>query len=239
VLNVRKAISIARTGIAQMVGDPLFMVMYIGMPVMMTWIMSFLPREMAGLASSGVIVMFLGLNIVMSATSIIEERQLGTWGRLLSSPVTGPEIMGGYLIKLFAVAWVQSAVLFLSARYLFKAPWSHLTPAAFAVLGSYILAMAGLGVLLATVLRTQQQAPAVATGISVVGTMLGGVFFPAEGNAVMEAVSRVSPQGWAARGLNTVMAEGAGFASVGTPVLWMLGLGLVFLALGLARVKYE
>jgi len=89
------------------------------------------------------------------------------------------------------------------------------------------------------VLRTQQQAPAVATGISVVGTMLGGVFFPAEGNAVMEAVSRVSPQGWAARGLNTVMAEGAGFASVGTPVLWMLGLGLVFLALGLARVKYE
>lgn len=234
---MKKAISIARTGIAQMVGDPLFMVMSVGMLVLMTWIMSFLPKEMAGLASAGVIVMFLGLNIVMSATSILEERQLGTWGRLLSAPVTRPEIMGGYLMKLFAVAWVQSAVLFVSARFLFKAPWSHLSPAAFAVLGSYILAMAGLGVLVATVLRTQQQAPAVATGISVVGTMLGGVFFPTQGNAVMEAVARVSPQGWAARGLNSVIAEGASFASVRTPVLWMLGLGLAFLALGLTRVK--
>lgn len=236
---MKKAISIARAGIAQMVGDPLFMVMYIGMPVLMTWIMSFLPKEMAGLASGGVIVMFLGLNEVMSATSIIEERQNGTWGRLLSAPVTRAEIMGGYLVKLFAVAWVQAAVLFASAKYLFKAPWSHLTGSAFAVLGAYILAMAGLGVLLATVLRTQQQAPAVATGISMVGTMLGGVFFPTEGNAVMEAVARISPQGWAARGLNAVLTQGAAFASVKTPVFWMLGLGLAFLALGVTRVKYE
>lgn len=236
---MKKVMSIARTGIAQMTGDPMFMVMSIGMPVLMTWTMSFLPGEMAGLASSGVIVMFIGLNVVMSATSIIEERQNGTWGRLLSAPVTRAEIVGGYLVKLFALAWAQAAVLFVSARFLFKAPWSHLSPAALAILGSFILAMAGLGVLIATVLRTQQQAPAVATGISVVGTMLGGVFFPTQGNAVMEAVARVSPQGWAARGLNTVMTQGASFATVSTPVFWMLGLGLAFLALGLTRVRYE
>jgi ABC-2 type transport system permease protein len=222
-----------------MLGDPLYVITALGMPVMMTWLMSFLPREMAGLAGGGVIVMFLGMNLILSASSIIEERQNGTWARLLSSPVTRVEIMGGYLVKLFAVAWSQAAVLLLTGRYLFKAPWVHFTPAAFVVLASYILAMAGLGVLLSTILRTQQQIPAVASGIAVVGTMLSGVFFPAEGNKIMTLVAKISPQGWAARGLNSIMAEGAGIATVQGPVTWMFALGLLFLAIGLTRVKFE
>lgn len=231
--------SITRIGIMQTIGDPLYLVFTLGMPVLMTWIMSFLPKEMAGLASGGVMVMFLGLNIMMSASSVIEERQNGTWARLLSAPVTRVQVLAGYLGKILIGAWVQSAILLLGGRYLFKVPWSHFSPAVLVVLAAYILAMSGIGVLLATVLRSQQQVPAVASGIATVGTMLSGVFFPTNGNKVMEFVSKISPQGWAARGLNAIMAEGAGLGAVREPVIWMFLLGLVFLAVGMTRVKYE
>jgi len=224
---------------SQMVRDPMYLVMSLGMPVLITWIMGFLPPNMAGLATGGVISMFLGLNLIMSAASVIEEKQTGTWRRLLAAPVARWEIVCGYLLKLLALAWAQAAVLLVSARYLFKVPWCHFTWAASTVLGSYILAMAGLGVLLSTVLKTYQQVPAVGTGISVAGTMLSGVFFPAEGNKVMLLVSKVSPQGWAARCLDLTMGRGAGLSQVASPVLWMTLAGLGFLALGIARVRYE
>ena len=234
-----KVMSIVRTGIAQTTADPLYLVFALGMPVLMTWIMSFLPVEMSGLASGGVMVMFLGLNIMMSASSVIEERQNGTWARLLSAPVTRLEVLAGYLGKVLVTAWVQAAILLLSGRYLFRVPWSHFSGSVLVVLAAYILAMSGIGVLLATVLKTQQQVPAVATGISTVGTMLSGVFFPANGNKVMEIVARISPQGWAARGLNAIMAEGSGLSVVSEPVIWMAALGLLFLVVGLTRIRFE
>ncbi len=234
-----KTISIARVGIMQTMGDPLYLLFALGMPVLMTWIMSFLPSEMAGLASSGVITMFIGLNIMMAASTVIEERQSGTWARLLSAPVTKVQVMGGYLGKVVLGAWMQAAALLLSGKFVFRIPWVHFSGLVLFVLAAYIVAMSGLGVILATTLRNHQQVPAVASGISTVGTMLSGVFFPADGNKIMEFVAKISPQGLAARGLDAIMGAGAGLDAVAGPVIWMTVAGLAFLAIGVSRVRYE
>jgi ABC-2 type transport system permease protein len=236
---MKKSLALAWLGIRQMLGDPMYLIFLLGMPVMMTWVMGFLPKEMAGLASSGVMVMFVALGLIMGAGVIIEERLNGTWGRLMASPVSRLEIVVGMLIKLFAVSWAQSLILIAAGRFLFGAPWAHFSGPLFAVLGAYILAMTGLGILLAGILKSQPQVQAVSTGIVMVGTMLGGVFFPVNGSKVMETIAKVSPQGWAARGINEVMMNDAGFAAVATPIMWLVGLGLVFLAIGITRIKFE
>jgi ABC-2 type transport system permease protein len=238
---MRKIYNLTAIGIKQYLKDPLYMMSFVGIPILMTWLMSFLPVQMAGLAASGVMVMFIGINLITSAGSILEERHSGTWGRLLATPTTRLEIILGFLIKLFIMSWIQALVLLLAGKYLFGAPWSFAFLKIVCILTAYISAMTGLGLMLAGFLKSSQQVQIFATGIVMVGSMLSGAFIPVTSHspAVMVMISRISPQGWAARALNDIMAHGAGLASVTGPVIWLLGLGCAFLIVGLYRIKFE
>lgn len=239
---MKKSIAIARVGFRQMISDPMYMVFTLAMPLMMTWAMSFLP-EVEGvyeMASLGVLVMFVALNLITSASTIIEERQRGTWQRILTSPVSYGTIMGGYFIKLFIVAWVQALILLLSGKFLFGAPWNTGYVELVVVLSVYIFAMTGLGLFLASLLKTQPQVQAVATGVVMVGTMLGGVFFPIQNpSGLLKLIGNLSPQSWAAHALRDILTQGVELASLVTPLCWMAAVGAVMLAAGTLRIKME
>ncbi|MCL6613562.1 MAG: ABC transporter permease [Firmicutes bacterium] len=235
----RRAWMITRVGVKQLFKDPLYMMFFLAMPVMMSWLMGFLPREAAGLATSGVMVMFVGLTLITSAGSVLEERQQGTWARLLAAPVAPWEVFSGFFARSFLMGWIQAGLLILAGRYLFALPWKVQSADLFLVLGAYILAMSGLGLLLAGFLKTLPQVQMVSTGIVMVGSMLGGVFFPVNTKSpLMTAIARISPQGWAARAINDLLAGKAAPAAAG-PIVWLFGLGLVFLALGIWRMGRE
>ncbi len=239
---MKKSFAIARVGFRQMIADPMYIVFTLLMPMMMTWAMSFLPKVdgVYEMASLGVLVMFVALNLITSASAIIEERQTGTWQRILTSPIQYGAIMGGYFIKLFVVAWVQSLILLLSGKFIFGAPWNTGYVELVVVLTVYIFAMTGLGLFLASILKTQPQVQAVATGIVMAGTMLGGVFFPIENpSGILKLIANVSPQSWAAHALRDVLTQGVEIASLVTPLLWMGAFGAVMLAAGTWRIKLE
>jgi ABC-2 type transport system permease protein len=237
---MRKIYGLAAAGIRQYLKDPLYIMSFLGIPILMTWLMSFLPAQMAGLAGSGVMVMFIGINLITSAGSILDERQNGTWARLLATPTTRWEIVLGFLSKLVAMSWIQALILLLSGKFLFGAPWSFAMGEIAAVLTAYIVAMTGLGLMLSGFLKTSQQVQIIATGIIMVGSMLSGAFIPVNhSSAIMVAISRISPQGWAARALNDIMAHNASLASVAGPVLWLLVLGAIFLVIGVCRIRFD
>lgn len=237
---MRRALTITWNGIKQLLKDPLYMMFFLAMPVMITWLMGFLPGEAAGLASSGVIVMFVGLNLINAAGTILEEKQQGTWGRLLATPTAPWEVTLGFTIKLLVMGWLQSALLLAAGKYLFRLPWSGGTAGVAFVLAAYILAMSGLGLLLAGFLKNSQQVPMVSTGLVMVGTMLGGVFFPVNTRSpIMVAIAKISPQGWAARAINDLLTGGGDPAAIARHILWLLGAGAVFLAAGIYRMRFE
>lgn len=239
---MKKSWAIALVGFRQMISDPMYVVFTLGLPLVMTWAMSFLPRvdghfEMASL---GVLVMFVALNLITSACAIIEERQKGTWQRILASPVTYWSVMGGYFIKLFVLAWVQVLILMLSGKYLFGAPWNTGYLQLAVVLTVYIFAMTGLGLFLASVLKSLGQVQAVATALVMVGTMLGDVFFPIENpSGVIRIIATISPQGQAAHALRDVLTTNALLSSVATPLFWMMGIGAMFLLAGVLRIQMK
>lgn len=237
---MRKALSVAATGFRQMIVDPMYIVFMLAMPIVMTWAMSFLPDAggIYEMASLGVLVMFVALNLITSASAIIEERRSGTWQRILQSPTSYVTIMAGHFIKLFTVAWVQAFLLLASGKYLFGAPWNTGYAALAAVLTVYIFAMTGLGLFLASVLKTPGQVQAVSTGVVMVGTMLGDVFFPMENPSfVIGLISKLSPQGWAAHSLKDILTANAGLASQATPIAVMICSGLALFALGAHRIS--
>lgn len=238
---MNKIWSIVSVGIRQMLADPMFVIFTLGLPILMTWAMSFLPRE-AGvyeIASLGVLVMFIALSLMTSAAVIIEEKEKGTWQRLMTTPTSYWQIMMGHFIKLFIVAWIQTIILLLSGKYLFGAPWEKGYFSMVIVLTVYIISMTGLGLFLAGFLKSQKQVQAVATGIVIIGTMLGNVFFPIENaTGIIKIIGKISPQSWAAHALKDILTTGADITNLITPIIWMLSIGFILLAIGVLRIKY-
>lgn len=238
---MRKIMAIVSVGFRQILADPVYLMFLLGLPILMTWVMSFLPEEVYQMAVLGVLVMFVALNILTSSGGyIIEERQSGTWQRMLASTTTYWHIMIGYFIRLFFLAVGQSAILLLSGKYLFGAPWNHGYLDTMLVMLVYIFAMTGLGLFLAGFLRSQGQVQAAAMGVVMVGTMLGGIFFPVDdASFIIQRISSISPQSLAAHALMDILTTGASVSTVLTPLVWMLAIGGLLLVAGVFKLQTE
>lgn len=240
---MRKITAIIWVGMKQMASDPVQIMFIIALPVLMTWIMSFLPVEggVYEMATLGVLVMFVALNIITSAGGyILEEKQTGTWSRMLAGTVTFWQIMAAYFTRIFVVAFIQSMVLILSGKFLFGAPWNYGYFEVMVVLIVYIFAMTGLGLFLAGFLKTQGQVQAVAMAVVMMGTMLGGVFVPIENPpAIVRFIASVSPQSWAAHSLKDLFTNGASLSSLTPSITLMTGAGLLLLAAGVFKLQLE
>ena len=240
---MKKTLAVVSVGIRQMLADPMYIIFIMALPILITWAMSFLPERpgVYEMASLGVLVMFVALNLITTAGGcIIEEKQTGTWYRILASSTSYWQVMAGYFIKLFLLAWLQTLILLLSGKYLFGAPWNQGYLELVIVLSVYIFAMTGLGLFLAGFLKTQGQVQAAATAVVMVGTMLGGVFFPIENpSGIIKTIAAVSPQGWAANALREVLTAGASLSSLMVPLFWMGLIGILFMLAGVIKIQME
>lgn len=238
---MRRTLAIVTVGVRQVLADPTYLMFLIALPVLMTWVMSFLPVDAYEMAILGVLVMFVALNIITSAGGyLLEERQSGTWMRIQASTTTYWQVMTGYFIRLFGMALAQSLLLLLSGKYLFGAPWNYGHLETMVVMSVYIFAMTGLGLFLAGFARSMGQVQAVAMIVVMVGTMLGGVFFPIDNaSPVIQAIASVSPQSWAAGALKEILTAGAGLSSLAVPLLWMTAIGVGLLGLGIVKLSRE
>ena len=240
---MKKTCAIVSVGARQMLADPVYLLFALALPVLLTWVMSFLPAGDGGneMAILGVLVMFVGLNIITSAGGyIIDEKQTGTWQRILASPTSYWELMAGYFIKIFVLAWLQSLVLLLSSRYLFGAPWSQGYLETVVVLTVYIFVMTGLALFIAGFVKSMGQVQMVAVAVVMVGTMLGGVFFPIEDPAgLIGVISSVSPQGLVATALKDILTNGVSLSATAAQLFWMAGIGALLLVAGVFKIQME
>ncbi len=242
---MKKTWAIVCVGVKQMLADPLFLMFSMALPIMITWVMSFLPDQEGGggyeMAILGVLVMFVGLNIITAAGGyILDEKQNGTWQRILVSSTSYWQLIAGYFIKIFALAWLQALILLLSSKYLFGAPWNQGYWEMIVVITVYIFAMTGLGLFIAGFLKSQGQVQIVAVALVMVGTMLGGVFFPIDtSSAVIRVINSISPQSWAAHALNEIFSLGVSLSSIIEPLLWMGVIGMILLVAGVYRIQME
>ena len=106
----------------------------------------------------GVIGMVLTLTgSLVSSVTVIREKDVGTLEQLLMTPAAGWEILLAKVVPLFVL--LMGDVLLASAmgRFIFQLPFRGNYFLFFALSGLYVFVSIGLGILLATLSRTQQQ----------------------------------------------------------------------------------
>lgn len=130
----------------------------------------------------GLIGVILTMTMMMiTAMAIVRERETGTMEQLVTTPVRPLELMVGKIVPYVVVGYVQVTVALLVGVLLFKVPIRGSLVLLYALCMLQIVGYLGLGLLVSTIARSQQQAMQMSFLMFLPTMLLSGFMFPREG----------------------------------------------------------
>jgi len=197
-----------------------------------------------GMAGFAILFAFMGAQV--TAASIYDEKKLGTFRRLQTSPLSRFELMVGKMLPNFVIALLQVAIIFGLSIVLLPlmnlgAPSLGNDPLALVVV-TVVLAVCstGLGVFIAALARTESQVGGIATVMLWTAGMVGGAFIPAFLlGSFLNTIGKVVPHYWALQAYNDLLIRGKGLVDVLPAVGILAGFALLFLVVGLVKFRFD
>jgi ABC-2 type transport system permease protein len=189
--------------------------------------------------SAGMGVMFILFGSMYGAFSLLDERRQMTLARLLATPTSKISILGGKLGGVFLIGILQFTVLVAVTRLLFGVHWGNSIPAIIALMAATVFAATGMSIFIAAIAKTHRSVAAISQLLIQGMAVLGGSMIPLMSMPkALQAASKFTINNWAISGFNSLMLD-KGLSSVVANCGVLAGIGLVFLALGVWRFKYE
>ena len=187
----------------------------------------------------GVIAMVVMLvSLMLTALSVVREREIGTMEQILVSPLSPLEFLSGKTIPFVLISLVDVALVTLMAVFWFGIPFQGSVAVLFVGTLAFLLSSVGLGLLISTACSTQQQAVMAGTFVLTPAILLSGLIFPIANMAlIFQYITYVNPLRYF-----IVIVQGVFLGGRSLAVLWpqmaaMAGLGVVFLGLSIIRFR--
>jgi ABC-2 type transport system permease protein len=105
-----------------------------------------------------VALLTLVVTLVVTALSVARERELGTFDQLLVTPLRPIQILIGKSLAPLLIGVVEGTVIVVVAVLWFRVPFLGSLALLYAGMILYLLAVIGVGLMISSVVRTQQQA---------------------------------------------------------------------------------
>jgi ABC-2 type transport system permease protein len=182
--------------------------------------------------------MFILFGAMFGAFSLVRERSDWTLPRIMTTPASRADIVGGKVFGVMAVGMAQWAVLYAFTAGVFGVRWGY-APAVWLVATGTIWSAAGMSVFIAAVGRTVRSVSGIAQLMIQAMAALGGSFFPVAAFPLwLQPLHYLTVNGWAVDGFLASM-RGAGVIAVLPNVGALAALGAVFFAVGVWRLRWE
>ena len=186
------------------------------------------------------VIATLTLIMVVNLTSfaVVREREVGTLEQIMVTPIRPLEFILGKTIPFFCVGLALTVLIAAAGTLWFEVPFVGNPFVLLLGTSLYLLSVLGIGLLISTVCRTQQQA--FATNFFVVNPafILSGFSFPiASMPPFLQELSHINPMSY-----YLIVIRGTFLKGVGLSVLWPQMLALAALAivlLGLSVIRFR
>ena len=195
---------------------------------------------------AGFAILFAFLGAQMTASSIYEEKKLGTFRRLQASPLSRSEVLIGKMVPNFVVALLQVALVFAFGMLLLPVmklgnPSLGRDPLALVLVTVMVaLCSTGLGVLIAALARTESQVGGITSVVLWLAGMVGGAFIPAFLlGSFLNTIGKVVPHYWALQAYNDLMVRGQGLVDLLPELGILAGFTALFFAVGLLKFRFD
>ena len=174
----------------------------------------------------------------LTALSIVRERERGTIEQLIVTPIRSWELILAKIIPYILVSFADMLLILLIGTLWFHVPIRGSLWLLFAMTGLYLLPTLGLGLLISTFARTQQQAQLMTMPIMLPAMMLSGFIFPIASLPVfLQLVGGIFPITYFIYILRSIVVKGVGIEMIIPQTIALAAFAIVLL--GAAALRFS
>lgn len=184
------------------------------------------------------VIMAILASLLISLT-VAREWEQNTMEMLISSPVTGAEIILGKLIPYLAIGLVDTSTIILTGRYVFNVPLRGNPLLLMGVVTLFLVGAFSFGITVSVITRSQYISSLATMVATYVPTVLlsGFVFSISSMPRFLQIVSYLVPSRYLITSLKGIYLKGVGFSVIQLQVLYMCAFAAIFLALAIGRFR--
>ncbi len=176
--------------------------------------------------------------MLLTALAVVRERELGTLEQLMVTPLLPFELVAGKALPFALIGLVDLVLVTLLAVLWFGVPFVGSPLLLLFATVLFLLPSLGLGLLISTTSKTQQEAFMASYLTLVPAILLSGFMFPvASMPPLFRALSLLNPLRHYLEIVRGVFLKGVGLPELWRAHLWLLALGLVFIGVAAARFR--
>jgi len=188
----------------------------------------------------GYAVMFAMFTVLSAAGGILEEKERGTFKRLLIAPIPQWSLLGGKLLAQFLMGVGQITLMFIFGALVFHVQLGD------SLLGLLLITLAtcwattSLGILLVSVIRSRKQIHPITTLVILGSSAIGGSWFPLfMMPKAVQQMARITLVAWAMEGYNRLMILGGSLADVWVDIGVLVLYGAICFGVGLKLFRFK
>ncbi|MGP8323900.1 MAG: ABC transporter permease [Methanosarcinaceae archaeon] len=189
----------------------------------------------------GFAVMFmLFTSIGAGSVSLLKEHEAGTLRRLIVAPISKAEIIGGKITSTFFKGFVQLSILMIFGHVVFGLYLGSDMLALVVLIAAIALSSTGLGLLVAVMVKTKDQADSVSNVLTLTMSAIGGSWWPLFIEPqFMQDLARITITAWAMDGFYDLFYFDLGLAGILEEVGVLMLMTILFFGLAISRFSFD
>jgi drug efflux transport system permease protein len=187
----------------------------------------------------GVIGMILyTITSILTATTIVRERERGTIEQLIVTPIRSWELVIGKILPYVILAFFDTLEIIILGHLFFGVPVRGDLTLVLGLSGLLLLSGLGIGLLASTMAHTQQEAMLMVWTSLLPSIFLSGFFFPIEAMPrVLQWVSYVIPLRYYLVIIRALLVKGVGASALSAQIYPLAIFGVLIMGLAAARFR--
>jgi ABC-2 type transport system permease protein len=177
-------------------------------------------------------LLFLMYTVSHGGRSILAERSEGTLPRLLVSPTSMVQVLGGKVLGIFFTGLAQVGILILASSLFFGVKWGDATGLVLLIMAT-VFGATGWSMLITAVARTPAQVASIGSALMLIFGILGGSFIDLDQMpSPVQTLSKITPNAWGLDGFTT-LALGGTLPNLVEPITALLIMGAVLFGIAI------
>ncbi|MBJ6726884.1 ABC transporter permease [Geomesophilobacter sediminis] len=178
------------------------------------------------------------ITMLLSSMAVVREKEIGTIEQVIVTPIGKGEFILGKTIPFVLIGFIDVGLIALVASFWFDVPLRGSIPLLFGATALFLMSSLGIGLLISTISRTQQQAMMSAFFVIFPAMLLSGFAFPIENMpTVVQWMTYLNPIRFFLVIIRAIFLKGVGMEILWPQFLALFVLGGVILSGAILRFK--
>jgi len=178
------------------------------------------------------------ITMLLSSMAVVREKEIGTIEQVIVTPIGKGEFILGKTIPFVLIGFINVALISLVAVFWFEVPLRGSVLLLFGSTALFLMSSLGIGLLISTVSRTQQQAMMSAFFVIFPAMLLSGFAFPIESMPpAVQWITYLNPMRFFLVIIRSIFQKGVGIEILWPQLLALLILGVTILSSAVLRFK--